>query len=198
MTELACDANEAVKEAKALGRTGLKGLEKRYKLILARGFAANPLPDARGQPRVRGRRKKAKARNLLERLGDYQCEVLRFNLLVPDGVPPLELGSGQRDGRRGPDVVEPEPFNPQGVDEVVNGGVPVAGVHPLVQREDNRHPVCRNGAKRSQGARPPEGVLPRQETGLRDRRQSLIRVLRNAGCSSAYRLFAISTLFARK
>lgn len=83
MTELLLEANEAVKEAKALGRTGLshsglKGFEKRYKRILARGFAANPLPDTRDQPARRGRKKKTKARNLLERLRDYQCEVLRF------------------------------------------------------------------------------------------------------------------------
>lgn len=83
MKELLLDAYAAVNEAKARGsqclkRRQVKEFEKSYERILARGFAANPLPDTRCQPRVRGRRKKTKARNLLERLRDYQCEVLAF------------------------------------------------------------------------------------------------------------------------
>lgn len=83
MTELLLDAYAAVNEVKArglrsLGRSRVKAFEKSYERILARGLEANPLPGARGQPARRGRKKKTKARNLLERLGDHRAEVLAF------------------------------------------------------------------------------------------------------------------------
>jgi len=101
MIELLLEANEVVKEAKDKGRAGLsrsrlKAFEKRYKRILASGFAANPLPDTRDQPVRRGRKKKTKARNLLERLRDHQREVLRF---TNDFSVPFDNNLAERDLR---------------------------------------------------------------------------------------------------
>ena len=101
MIELLREANETVKKAKEkrrakLSRSVLKALERRYERILASGFAANPLPDARGQPVRRGRKKKTKTRNLLERLGNHRCEVLRF---TRDFSVPFDNNLAERDLR---------------------------------------------------------------------------------------------------
>lgn len=50
---------------------------KRYRSLLARANRECPEPKHSG-PKKRGRQKKNKARNLLERLRDYETEVLRF------------------------------------------------------------------------------------------------------------------------
>lgn len=101
MIDLLLEAYEKVMEAKTRGRTKLsrarlKALEERYERILAQGFCANPLPEARGQPKKRGRKKKTKARNLLERLRDYQREVLRF---ANDFSVPFDNNLAERDLR---------------------------------------------------------------------------------------------------
>jgi transposase/uncharacterized coiled-coil protein SlyX len=101
MIDLLLKAYAAVNEAKAMGRQSLKRsrlktFEKRYERILARGFTANPLPEARGQPVRRGRKKKTKARNLLERLRDHRCEVLAF---MNDFSVPFDNNLAERDLR---------------------------------------------------------------------------------------------------
>ncbi len=101
MKRLLGEMNAAVNERKAnglgkLSRSQRKRFEKRYEKILAEGFAANPLPDIRGQPKKRGRRKKTKARNLLERLRDRQSEVLRF---MYDFSVPFDNNLAERDLR---------------------------------------------------------------------------------------------------
>lgn len=101
MKKLLGDANDAVNERKAHGFKRLKGsqakrFENRYERILAEGFAANPLPDIRGQPKRRGRKKKTKTRNLLERLRDYRCEVLKF---MRDFSVPFDNNLAERDLR---------------------------------------------------------------------------------------------------
>ena len=83
MIELLLKAYAAVNEAKAGGSQGLKRrqvkeFERSYDRILSKGFRVNPLSEARGQPARRGRKKKTKARNLLERLRDHRAEVLAF------------------------------------------------------------------------------------------------------------------------
>jgi transposase len=52
--------------------------EKLYGEILAEGYTENPLPDKSTTRRKRGRPKKTKAVNLLNRLRDYKKEILAF------------------------------------------------------------------------------------------------------------------------
>ena len=73
---------EAVQQARqkgktALGRWQIRQIEKEYRRIILRGLLANPPPQQTGV-RKRGRKKKSKPRNLVERLRDYSPEVLRF------------------------------------------------------------------------------------------------------------------------
>jgi transposase len=73
---------EAVQQARQKGRTALgrwqiRKIEKQYQKIILRGLRANP-PPQETEVRKRGRKKKSKARNLVERLRDYSPEVLRF------------------------------------------------------------------------------------------------------------------------
>ena len=101
MKKLLGNANAAVNERKAnglgsLSRSRKKKFEKSYKRIIAQGFAANPLPDIRGQPKKRGRRKKTKARNLLECLRDRQSEALKF---MNDFSVPFDNNLAERDLR---------------------------------------------------------------------------------------------------
>lgn len=50
---------------------------QRYRDIIAEGWEANPLPTEPAKKK-RGRRKKTKAQNLLDRLGEYESSVLAF------------------------------------------------------------------------------------------------------------------------
>ncbi len=52
-------------------------LTAQYDAMIAQGLDANPLPDPPSAPR-RGRPKKSKARNLVERLQTHREDVLRF------------------------------------------------------------------------------------------------------------------------
>ena len=101
MKELLLEEYAAVNEAKARGsqclkRRQVKEFEKSYERILSKGFRANPLPEARGQPSRRGRKKKTKARNLLERLRDHQGKVLAF---TRDFSVPFDNNLAERDLR---------------------------------------------------------------------------------------------------
>ena len=95
------DANKAVQKAKAedldrLEPAQTEHFKKQYHQILDEGFAVNPLPPARAGPARRGRKKKSKARNLLERLRDYQDEVLTF---MNDFSVPFDNNRAERDLR---------------------------------------------------------------------------------------------------
>lgn len=70
-------------------------LIKKYKKILNAGLHVNPPPPKTNQKK-RGRKKKSKARNLLERLKFYQDSVLAFmyNFEVP-----FDNNQGERDLR---------------------------------------------------------------------------------------------------
>jgi len=101
MKELLIDAHDAVKKAKAEALNRLKPAQtehfkKQYHQILDEGFTVNPLPPARDGPARRGRKKKSKARNLLERLRDYQDEVLTF---MNDFSVPFDNNLAERDLR---------------------------------------------------------------------------------------------------
>ena len=71
-------------ESERLGEKGrliskllMKRYERRYKRILKEGFLANPPPEEE-KVKKRGRKKKGKVLCLLERMRDYQNEVLAF------------------------------------------------------------------------------------------------------------------------
>jgi len=74
--------NRLVDRAKARGQdhlavATLKKIEQRYEKLLLAGMRANPPPQATGERR-RGRKKKSKAQNLLDRMWIHRQHVLRF------------------------------------------------------------------------------------------------------------------------
>jgi len=73
----------------------LAAITIRYDDLIAQGLAANPLPDPPPEPR-RGRLKKTKARNLVERLQARAEAVLRF---LHDFRVPFSNNQGERDMR---------------------------------------------------------------------------------------------------
>jgi transposase len=78
MKRLLLKTNTAVTAAGGkLSKKKAEGYFKRYRALLARAARECPEPEREGPPK-RGRPKKNKARNLLERLRDYETEVLRF------------------------------------------------------------------------------------------------------------------------
>lgn len=83
-------AKELVEEAYQAGATALPAaqrerIEQLYAAIVGLGREENPLPTSHSPPRQRGRRKKSKARNLLERFAKQPTASLRFvhDLKVP-------------------------------------------------------------------------------------------------------------------
>jgi transposase len=73
------ESKEAVQQAKKAGKRRLvpcdiREYENRYKTIIAAGMKANPPPNRADSPGKRGRLKRSKARNLVERLGKLQEE----------------------------------------------------------------------------------------------------------------------------
>lgn len=82
MRRLLLDMNKRVNELKALDRKRLSHTEiaswlQRYKALLAQGYAANPPPPPPAVPR-RGRPKKTKAINLLNRMRRHKMSALAF------------------------------------------------------------------------------------------------------------------------
>jgi len=82
MIDCLLDIKKAVDEAKGSSDTLFKEqihkFETRYQRILDKGYNENPLPKKESIKKKRGRRKKSKARNLLERLDNHRKEVLAF------------------------------------------------------------------------------------------------------------------------
>jgi hypothetical protein len=95
------DIKEAVDHAKEstdhLAAEQIQAFEARYQQILDDGYAQNPLaalpPNAR---KKRGRRKKSKPRNLLERLDEHRAEALAF---MYDFNVPFDNNQAERDLR---------------------------------------------------------------------------------------------------
>ena len=83
MIECLLDIKDAVDQAAQttdrLPEKQIQAFEARYQQILDQGYAQNPLPSRPANAKKkRGRRKKSKPRNLLERLDEHRQEVLAF------------------------------------------------------------------------------------------------------------------------
>jgi transposase len=94
-------AKQLVDEARTAGQTALmddaiERIHQLYDLIVNFGFAENPLPEANPPPGKRGRRKKTKARNLVERFDKHKEAILRF---VHDFKVPFDNNLAERDIR---------------------------------------------------------------------------------------------------
>ncbi len=76
--------NFACRQHKQLTEKQKKPWIKKYRYLIAEGWGCNPLPDP-PLKKKRGRAKKTKAQNLLERLGDHESSVLAFlhDITVP-------------------------------------------------------------------------------------------------------------------
>jgi transposase len=102
MCELLLDAKAAVDEAKENSKTHLEleqltGFLSRYSSIIALGYEENPFFEIWPPPKgKRGRPKKTKPRNLLERLDKYQTETLNFMF---DFRIPFDNNQAERDLR---------------------------------------------------------------------------------------------------
>ena len=86
MKTLLEEINRAVKDAGGLLETGeSEKYRQRYRAIVKNAEAECPPPDETNRKGKRGRVKRTKARNLLERLRGYEEDVLRFmdNKIVP-------------------------------------------------------------------------------------------------------------------
>jgi transposase len=102
MYELLLDVKKAVDDAKENGKTSLEvaqlaGFLSRYDSVLALGYKENPFYEVWPPPKERrGRLKKTKPRNLLERLKKYRTETLNF---VFDFRIPFDNNQAERDIR---------------------------------------------------------------------------------------------------
>lgn len=94
-------AKQLVFEAWQLGETALppdsrQRIHQLYDAIVALGLAENPLPDEPPPSGKRGRRKKSKSRNLVERFDLHQAAILRF---IHDFNVPFDNNLAERDIR---------------------------------------------------------------------------------------------------
>jgi transposase len=94
-------AKERVATARQAGETELPAddlarIHQLYDAIVWLGLEENPLPDAQPPPGKRGRRKKTKARNLVERFDQHKAAVLRF---IHDFKVPFDNNLAERDIR---------------------------------------------------------------------------------------------------
>jgi transposase len=98
MADLLTEIHTAVKNARHAGRTGLTarhltGFRRRYRALIAQGWAAHPPPPRTGK---RGRPKLGVAGSLVRRLDLYQDDVLRF---ATDFTVPFDNNQAERDIR---------------------------------------------------------------------------------------------------
>lgn len=101
MIDCLLNIKKTVDEAKiltdSLPEKQIRKFEEDYEKILKEGYAKNPLPEkSTSGKKKRGKRKKSKARNLLERLDNYREEALGF---MYDFSVPFDNNLGERDVR---------------------------------------------------------------------------------------------------
>ena len=94
-------AKQVVHDAQVAGQSTLSQpkldqVERIYALLIDKGLRANPVPDGGWPKASRGRVKKTKTRNLLERLDQRKGEVLAF---VYDFCVPFDNNLAERDIR---------------------------------------------------------------------------------------------------
>ena len=95
------ESKQVVEQAKKAGMKSLSPCdiheyENRYKTIITAGMKANPPPNRAESPTRRGRLKRSKACNLVERLGKLQKETLRY---LHDFRVPFDNNLAERDIR---------------------------------------------------------------------------------------------------
>ena len=98
MQALLTEINKAVhKNASGkLSKNKSEAYRLEYRAILVAGKKECPLPKTTNDPPKRGRIKKSKARNLLERLEEFEDDVLRF---MVDAMTPFTNNQGENDLR---------------------------------------------------------------------------------------------------
>lgn len=97
MHALLCEINHAVSiERGVLDVQTSDAYRQRYRELLHKADSECPAPDALKEPKKQGRIKRSKSRNLLERLRDYEADVLRF---MDDVHVPFTNNQGERDIR---------------------------------------------------------------------------------------------------
>jgi len=74
----------------------LRGFKQKYRRLVKTGFEENPLPAVVEMPKKRGRRKKSKSRNLVERFAAFADEILAF---AKDFEIPFDNNQAERDLR---------------------------------------------------------------------------------------------------
>lgn len=79
MIDLLLEIKNKVDENKTrLNQPTLDAFKRKYRAILKKGFLENPAPETSPEPKKRGRTKKSKSRNLLERFQKFAREILAF------------------------------------------------------------------------------------------------------------------------
>lgn len=97
MHALLCEINDDVlAEQGMLEAKKSKAYRQRYRRLLQKADIECPAPDTIKDPPKRGKVKRSKSRNLLERLRDYEADVLRF---MDDTHVPFTNNQGERDIR---------------------------------------------------------------------------------------------------
>ena len=100
MIECLLDIKKAVDETRGssdtLFKEQIQEFEQRYQNILDEGYQKNPLPERDPKTKRTGRRKKSKARNLLERLDTHRTQILAF---MYDVSVPFDNNLAERDLR---------------------------------------------------------------------------------------------------
>jgi transposase len=97
MQQLLLEMNEATIKAKGcLKKSSAQAFRVRYRGVLTQAEKECPIPAAPQGKKKRGRVAKSKARNLLERLRNFEDQVLRF---MTDSIVPFTNNQGENDIR---------------------------------------------------------------------------------------------------
>ena len=97
MIDLLLDTKQKVaNNAFRLNAATLREIKQKYRRLVKKGFAENPLAAAEALPKKRGRRQKSKSRNLVERFASCAKEILAF---AEDFNVPFDNNQAERDLR---------------------------------------------------------------------------------------------------